>query len=134
MSYNLFPVQDTGLLIGSIQGDQSISFQSMKQKLAQLQTIVQDDPAVATVVGVTGGRQANSGFVYISLKPFAQRQISADGVVGAAARQTRAKWRARGSSSSRCRTCARAGGRATRPINTRFSRMTRRRSINGRLG
>jgi multidrug efflux pump len=81
MTYNLFPVQDTGLLIGSIQGDQSISFQSMKQKLVQLQTIVQDDPAVATVVGVTGGRQANSGFVYISLKPFTQRRISADGVV-----------------------------------------------------
>ena len=81
-TYDLFPVQDTGLLIGSIQGDQSISFQSMKRKLAQLQTIVQDDPAVATVVGVTGGRQTNSGFVYISLKPFDQRQISADGVVG----------------------------------------------------
>ncbi len=81
MTYNLFPVQDTGLLIGSIQGDQSISFQSMKRKLVQLQTIVQDDPAVATVVGVTGGRQTNSGFVYISLKPFTQRRISADGVV-----------------------------------------------------
>ena len=80
-TYDLFPVQDTGLLIGSIQGDQSVSFQSMKRKLVQLQTIVQDDPAVATVVGVTGGRQTNSGFVYISLKPFAQRQISADGVV-----------------------------------------------------
>ena len=81
MSYGLFPVQDTGLMIGSIQGDQSISFQAMKRKLAQLQTIVQADPAVATVVGVTGGRQTNSGFVYISLKPFAQRQITADGVV-----------------------------------------------------
>jgi multidrug efflux pump len=81
MTYNLFPVQDTGLLIGSIQGDQSISFQSMKQKLVQLQTIVQNDPTVATVVGVTGGRQTNSGFVYISLKPFVQRRISADGVV-----------------------------------------------------
>ena len=55
MSYGLFPVQDTGLMIGSIQGDQSISFQAMKEKLAQLQTIVQDDPAVASVVGVTGG-------------------------------------------------------------------------------
>ena len=74
-------MQDTGLLIGSIQGDQSISFQAMKQKLAQLQEIVQADPAVATVVGVTGGRQANSGFVYISLKPFAERKITADGVV-----------------------------------------------------
>ncbi len=81
LKYSLFPVQDTGLLIGSIQGDQSISFQAMKQKLAQLQAIVQDDPAVATVEGVTGGRQTNSGFVYISLKPFAQRNVSADGVV-----------------------------------------------------
>jgi multidrug efflux pump len=81
MTYNLFPVQDTGLLIGSIQGDQSISFQAMKRKLLQLQTIVQDDPAVETVEGVTGGRQTNSGFVYISLKPFTQRRISADDVV-----------------------------------------------------
>ena len=79
--YSLFPVQDTGLMIGSIQGDQSISFQAMKKKLAQLQEIVQEDPAVATVVGVTGGRQVNSGFVYISLKPFAERKVTADGVV-----------------------------------------------------
>ncbi len=81
ISYSLFPVQDTGLMIGSIQGDQSISFQAMKEKLKELQTIVQNDPAVATVVGVTGGRQTNSGFVYISLKPFAERKITADGVV-----------------------------------------------------
>ena len=80
-SYSLFPVQDTGLMIGSIQGDQSISFQAMRKKLAQLQEIVQDDPAVATVVGVTGGRGVNSGFVYMSLKPFAERKITADGVV-----------------------------------------------------
>jgi len=79
--YSLFPVQDTGLMIGFLQGDQSISFQSMKKKLAQLQDIVQQDPAVATIVGVTGGRQVNSGFVYISLKPYDQRKITADGVV-----------------------------------------------------
>jgi multidrug efflux pump len=81
VSYSLFPVQDTGLMIGTIQGDQSISFQAMKQKLAELQQIVQEDPAVATIVGVTGGRTVNSGFVYISLKPYSQRQITADGVV-----------------------------------------------------
>jgi multidrug efflux pump len=80
-SYSLFPVQDTGLMIGSIEGDQSISFQAMKKKLAELQEIVQEDPAVATVVGVTGGRQVNSGFVYISLKPYNQRKVTADGVV-----------------------------------------------------
>ena len=32
MSYSLFPVQDTGLMIGSIQGDQSISFQAMSEE------------------------------------------------------------------------------------------------------
>ena len=88
MTYGLFPVQDTGLIIGSIQGDQSISFQAMREKLEQLQTIVQEDPAVASVVGFTGGRQTNSGFVYISLKPYAERKVTADEVVNAAARQT----------------------------------------------
>jgi len=78
--YGLFPSQDTGLLIGNIQADQSISFQSMKQKLAQLQAIVQADPAVDHVVGFTGGRQINSGFVFVSLKPLAERKISADQV------------------------------------------------------
>ena len=81
MTYGLFPVQDTGLIVGSIQGDQSISFQAMKTKLAQLQGIVQDDPAVESIVGFTGGRSTNSGFVYASLKPYAQRKVTADEVV-----------------------------------------------------
>jgi multidrug efflux pump len=81
ISYGLFPAQDTGLLIGNIQGDQSISFQAMKPKLAQLQAIVQEDPAVDSVVGFTGGRQTNSGFVFVSLKPLAERLVSADVVV-----------------------------------------------------
>ncbi len=81
ISYGLFPVQDTGLIIGAIQADQSIRFQSMEQKFKQLQTIVQEDPAVANVVGFTGGRQTNSGFIYVSLKPYAERKVTADGVV-----------------------------------------------------
>jgi multidrug efflux pump len=81
ITYGLFPAQDTGLLIGNIQGDQSISFQAMKPKLAQLQAIVQADPAVDSVVGFTGGRQTNSGFVFVSLKPLADRLVSADVVV-----------------------------------------------------
>ncbi|MGA2792144.1 MAG: efflux RND transporter permease subunit [Roseiarcus sp.] len=82
IAYGLFPAQDTGLLIGSIQADQSISFQAMKQKLTQLQGIVQADPAVDSVVGFTGGRQTNSGFVFVSLKPLAQRKVGAELVVG----------------------------------------------------
>src|ERR1700721_287036 len=81
MSDGLFPVQDTGLIIGSIQGDQSISFQAMKTKFTQLQTIVQDDPAVDSVVGFTGGRGTNVGFIYVSLKPFTERKVTADEVV-----------------------------------------------------
>jgi len=76
-----FPQQDTGRVIGSIQADQSISFQLMQQKLAQFVNIIKQDPAVETVVGFTGGGQANSGFVFASLTPLDERRISADGVI-----------------------------------------------------
>jgi multidrug efflux pump len=81
ITYGLFPVQDTGLIIGAIQADQSISFQAMKEKFTQLQDIVQEDPAVESVVGFTGGRSTNSGFLYASLKPFSERKVTADEVV-----------------------------------------------------
>lgn len=76
-----FPQEDTGMLIGGIQADQSISFQLMRQKFTQFMSIVQHDPAVANVTGFTGGRQTNSGFVFISLKPLNVRKLSADGVI-----------------------------------------------------
>src|ERR1700749_526980 len=43
-----FPQQDTGRITGSIQADQSISFQLMQQKLTQFINIVRKDPAVET--------------------------------------------------------------------------------------
>src|SRR6202035_3722221 len=76
-----FPQQDTGRITGSIQADQSISFQLMQKKLTQFVTIIKNDPAVETVVGFTGGGQTNSGFLFVSLKPLGDRQISADGVI-----------------------------------------------------
>jgi multidrug efflux pump len=75
----LFPTQDTGRLIGSLQADQSVSFQAMTQKLRQMIDIVQSDPAVDHVVGFTGvgsgggGGQINTGSVFVSLKPITQR-------------------------------------------------------------
>jgi multidrug efflux pump len=78
----LFPQQDTGRVVGGIQADQSISFQAMQQKLTQFITIIQKDPAVDSVAGFTGGGQTNSGFVFMSLKPRAERKISADQVIG----------------------------------------------------
>jgi multidrug efflux pump len=77
-----FPQQDTGRMIGGLQADQSISFQLMRQKLQQFISIIKADPAVESVVGFTGGQQTNSGFVFVSLKPLAQRKLSVDGVIG----------------------------------------------------
>ena len=55
------PQQDTGLLIGSIQADQSISFQLMQQKLRQFVDIIRDlNPAVNVAVGFTGGGGART--------------------------------------------------------------------------
>jgi multidrug efflux pump len=76
-----FPQQDTGRINGSIQADQSISFQLMRQKLQQFIAIIQKDPAVDVVVGFTGGGQTNGGFIFISLKPLSERKISADQVI-----------------------------------------------------
>jgi len=76
-----FPQQDTGRLTGSIQADQSISFQLMQKKLTQFINIIKSDEAVETAVGFTGGGQTNSGFVFVSLKPLGERTISADGVI-----------------------------------------------------
>jgi multidrug efflux pump len=76
-----FPQQDTGRMIGSIQADQSISFQLMQKKLTQFVTIIKNDPAVETVVGFTGGGQTNSGFMFVSLKPFGERNLSVDQVI-----------------------------------------------------
>jgi multidrug efflux pump len=82
------PQQDTGLLVGSIQADQSISFQLMQQKLTQLVDIVRVDPAVETAVGFTGGGvgpgggSTNTGTVFVSLKPLRDRKDSVDQVIG----------------------------------------------------
>jgi multidrug efflux pump len=80
------PQQDTGLLIGSIQADQSTSFQLMREKLTQFIDIVKQDPAVDTVVGFTGGSgpgpaSTNTGTVFASLKPIGERGISAEHVI-----------------------------------------------------
>ncbi|MEM6160881.1 multidrug efflux RND transporter permease subunit MdtC [Erwinia sp. P6884] len=75
------PEQDTGRVMGFIQADQSISFQSMRSKLENFMKIVRDDPAVENVVGFTGGSRTNSGSMFISLKPLDQRSESAQAVI-----------------------------------------------------
>ena len=68
-----FPQQDSGQINGGIRADQSISFQAMQGKLKELVDIIRADPAVDTVVGFTGGGRAGGGFMFVNLKPLAQR-------------------------------------------------------------
>jgi multidrug efflux pump len=78
-----FPQQDIGRIMGGAQGDQSISFQSMRLKMEEFVRIIQKDPAVASVVGFTGGSGAtNTARMFVSLKPLADRKgTSADMVI-----------------------------------------------------
>lgn len=76
-----FPEQDTGRLMGFVQADQSISFQSMKGKMETLMKIVSSDPDVDNVTGFTGGSRPNSGSMFISLKPLSERKNTAQQVI-----------------------------------------------------
>ena len=72
----LFPQQDDGSLFGSMQADQSTSFQAMQRKLRQMVAIVQKNPAVRDVVGFTGQGGfggTNTGSVFVTLKPLGAR-------------------------------------------------------------
>ncbi len=75
-----FPQQDTGRLNGSIQADQDTSFQAMQKKLAVFVKTVMDDPAVESATGFVGG-SANSGRMFVALKPTGERDVSADQVI-----------------------------------------------------
>ncbi|MGO8701514.1 MAG: multidrug efflux RND transporter permease subunit [Limisphaerales bacterium] len=69
-----FPQQDTGIVVGSIQGAQDTSYQNMLTKLLQYVSIVKADEAVNSVAAFTGGNSAtDTGFLYISLKPLGPR-------------------------------------------------------------
>ncbi|MEX6178394.1 multidrug efflux RND transporter permease subunit MdtC [Providencia hangzhouensis] len=76
-----FPEQDTGRVLGFVRADQSISFQSMKEKMTRFMQQVKADPATDNVTGFTGGSRVNSGFMYISLKPLGERTESSADVI-----------------------------------------------------
>jgi multidrug efflux pump len=77
-----FPQQDTGALSGSVRGPQDSSFPAMDNSVRQIVAVVKNDPAVANVIGFTGGGGAtNTGSLYIALKPLAERKISAAQII-----------------------------------------------------
>ena len=65
-----FPTQDTGTMMGNLQGPQDASFPLMNLSVQKMMQIVKADPAVAHANAYTGGQgSSNGGFIYVALKP-----------------------------------------------------------------
>jgi multidrug efflux pump len=81
-----FPQQDTERIAASLQADQNISFQSLKQKMVQILTLIKEDSAVMNVAafmgsGGPGGNTSNTGTIFLILKPLKERNGSTDVVL-----------------------------------------------------
>ncbi len=80
-----FPEQDTGFIFGEADARQDTSFAGMSQLMLQLIDKIKADPAVDSVTGfagATGGNASEStGRMNIQLKPFDQRDVTADQVI-----------------------------------------------------
>jgi multidrug efflux pump len=74
-----FPQQDTGALIGGVQGPQDASFAVMNDSIKRLVGVIKADPAVANVNAYVGN--GNGGFIYIALKPLNVRKVSAAQII-----------------------------------------------------
>ncbi len=86
-----FPQQDTGVIMGATEASQDISFAAMTELQQRVAAIVLADPAVATLgsfIGAgAGSSTVNNGRMFITLKPLAERKVSADVVIGRLRRQ-----------------------------------------------
>ncbi|MFA5121936.1 multidrug efflux RND transporter permease subunit [Zavarzinia sp.] len=79
-----FPQQDTGLITGTSEASQDTSFAKMVELQEELGRVVSADPDVANVamsIGGRGGSALNSGRMFITLKPRAERSASADRII-----------------------------------------------------
>ena len=77
-----FPQQDVGRLNGQVMADQSISFQSMNQKMNQIVGIVMADPAVDGATTFFGGQgTTNVGRMFVTLKSLGERKMDIDHVI-----------------------------------------------------
>jgi multidrug efflux pump len=77
-----FPQQDNGTIMGGIQGAQDASFPAMQAATKRIVEVVKDDPAIANVAAYTGGGgAANSGFIFMALKPITERKINSSDLI-----------------------------------------------------
>ncbi|MBK4715249.1 MULTISPECIES: MdtB/MuxB family multidrug efflux RND transporter permease subunit [Tenebrionibacter/Tenebrionicola group] len=72
-----FPVQDNGIIQGTLQAPQSVSFASMAERQRKVADIIRRDPAVESLtsfIGVDGANPSlNSGRLQINLKALSER-------------------------------------------------------------
>jgi multidrug efflux pump len=78
-----FPQQDTGLLMGMVQGPQDASFPFMNFSVKRIVDIIKANPGVAHVNAYTGGQgSSNGGFIFVALKPLGkERKASAMDII-----------------------------------------------------
>jgi multidrug efflux pump len=80
-----FPVQDTGVILGISEAPASVSFSAMAEEQQALVQVVLRDPAVANVssfIGIDGvNTTLNSGRIQVTLKPLAERRLSASDII-----------------------------------------------------
>lgn len=75
------PSGDTGMIQGSTEAAQDISFDSMSEHQKKVAAIVQKNDAISGVMSSVGGSAINAGRMIISLKPFEERSKTADQIV-----------------------------------------------------
>jgi hydrophobe/amphiphile efflux-1 (HAE1) family protein len=80
-----FPQQDTGVMSGSTDAAQDVSFATMAKMQDQVARIVLADPAVDTIGSFVGGgggaSTVNNGRMFITLKPLRVRKVRADEII-----------------------------------------------------
>ncbi|HUA77495.1 MAG TPA: efflux RND transporter permease subunit, partial [Acetobacteraceae bacterium] len=80
-----FPPQDVGLIVGILEANQDVSFPEMERLVEQANAIIKSDPTVTTFISVLGagvaGQTGNDARFFINLKPFNQRNASAQQVI-----------------------------------------------------
>ena len=77
-----FPQQDNGIILGTAEAGQDISYTDMVERVHGMARIVSQDPDVATVWYWVGANPTvNTGRISVELKPFGERKATSTQVV-----------------------------------------------------
>jgi multidrug efflux pump len=80
-----FPIQDTGVILGISEAEQTVSFAAMAERQKALTAVLLRDPAVASLssfIGIDGTNTTlNTGRIQINLKPLEERDADASQII-----------------------------------------------------